>query len=96
MLLYYHYFGDYVKSFFKNNYKSFPKTLIMLRCTLIFALSVIICSSLSFYLAEHTSYYYDMRVLSFELITVLRSGVAMLTAGTAIMANIERQEKRSN
>jgi len=85
-----------VKSFFKNNYKSFPKTLILLNCTLAFALSVIICSSLSFYLAEYTSYYYDMRVLSLELITVLRSGVAMLTAGTAIMANIEKQEKRSN
>ena len=84
-----------MKSFFEKNYKSFPKTFIMLNCTLIFALSVIICSLLSFYLAEYTSYYYDMRVLSFELITVLRSGIAILTAGTTIMANIEKNEKRS-
>lgn len=85
-----------MKSFFKNNYKILPKTVIMLNCTLVFALSVIICSSLAFYLAEYTSYYYDMKVLSAELIAVLRSGVAVLTAGTAIMAYIEKQEKRSN
>lgn len=85
-----------MKSFFKNNYKSFPKTIIMLKCTVIFTISVIICSSLSFYLADYTSYYYDMRVLSTELITILRSSFAVLTAGTTVMAYIERQEKRSD
>lgn len=68
----------------------------MLKCTVVFAISIIICSLLSFYIAEYTSYYYDMRVLSIELITVLRASIAILAAGTAIMANIEKQEKRSD
>ena len=68
----------------------------MLKCTVVFALSLIICSLLSFYIAEYTSYYYDMRVLSIELISVLRASIAILAAGTAIMANIERNEKRSD
>ena len=85
-----------MKRFFKNNYKSFPKTIIMIKCILIFVVSVIVCSSLAFYFAEYTRYYYDMRVLSFELIKVLRSSFTMLISGAAIMANIEKQEKRSN
>ncbi|MBR4050909.1 MAG: hypothetical protein IKK09_10480 [Clostridia bacterium] len=68
----------------------------MLNCTVVFAVSVIICSSLAFYLAEYTCFYYDMRVLSIELITVLRASIAILAAGTAIMAYIEKQEKRSD
>lgn len=85
-----------MKTFFKNNIKSFPKTYLMLKCTVIFAVSVVICSLISFYLAEYSDFYYDMRLLSIELISVLRSSLTILTVGTAIMANIEKQEKRSN
>ena len=84
-----------MKRFFKNNKESFNKTSVMINCTVVFAVSVIICSLLSFYLAEFSGYYYDMRVLSIELIAVLRSSTSILTAGTVIMAYIERQEKRN-
>ena len=84
-----------MKRFFKNNYKSFPKTIIMLKSAAVFTASIIVCSFLSFHLAYYTNCYYDMRIFSIELIAVLRASSAILAAGTAIMAYIEKQEKRS-
>ena len=85
-----------MKRFFENNTDSFNKTYVMINCTVVFAVTLIICSLLSFYLAEFLGYYYDMRLLSIELIAVLRSSITILTAGTVIMAYIERQEKRND
>ena len=62
---------------------------------ILFALSfvIIILSLICFVFADYSGAFYDIRALSFELITLLRSTFFILSAGVVITNYIEKNER---
>lgn len=79
-----------MKSFIKLYHKLSPITQYLLHFLVIFSFTAILISVFCYIIAEKTKLYYDMKDLSFEMITVLRSSFFIISSGLMLTEFIEK------
>lgn len=82
-----------MKTFFILYHSLSDFSRILFDILLALSFSLVTLSFICFNFAEYSGVYYDIRVLSFELITLLRSTFFILSAGIVITNYIEKNER---
>lgn len=82
----------FMRSFIRLYHSLSDISRVLFQLLISFTLSLIIMSLFCFVFADFSECYYDMKVLSAELIIVLRSSFFMLSAGVVLTNYMENNK----
>ena len=81
-----------MKYFIELYHNLAPITRYLFHFLIVLSLSVIFISFICFIFADKTQVYYDMKLLSSDMIIILRSSFSMISAGIIFTELLEKKE----